>query len=225
MGNIIALELAYHQHPPEDTTSHNFWFFFAIITLTIFIGALMLFGIFIFRKFFRRLPLPTNSSNQPNPENEPDRPYSPSSIPTVYVILILTLVFLSQTEAHPKGKMGKGGILKPMAKGSLPIIGTSALYFGMDALFGKNEEENSVHPSLALFAFIGFVTLFVLLIIIKIVNYLRHYLSHIASNPHDPIPHNSQPPGSIELGEIRNTINDLINRADPPRANRFDPSL
>ncbi|KAL3105905.1 hypothetical protein niasHT_028349 [Heterodera trifolii] len=219
MGNVFALELAYHQHPPEQP-SHPFWFYLAILFVCLIVCALLVIAFLLFRKFASRFQLFNRTPNaQPL---EPERAHSPSAIPTVYVVFVLAfIIYLPITSGQPKGGSLKG-IVKPVAKGSLPILGTSALYFGIDALFGKAESEASLHPVLTLFALLGLIVTILLLLFIKFFVGLRNRF-RAPPSPNNSEALNALPPGSIELEEIRTVLNDLVSRADPPRTFRSNP--
>jgi len=93
---------------------------------------------------------------------------------------------------------------KPLAKSTLPIIASAALYFGFETL-AQTIIDNPEY-SLAILSGLGCFFILLLLLLAKLAAYLYYYIHPRAS-----------PPQAIELQEINHNINEIINRTDPRR--------
>nr|CAD2180582.1 unnamed protein product [Meloidogyne enterolobii] len=131
--------------------------------------------------------------------------------PTFLVILLFILIALvSDTNSFPgrKSPLWKKPPLfkrlgKPIAKGTLPILATSAVYLGFES-FAQFLTE---HPdlSVAVLSVFGCLSVLVLLLIVKVAIFLFHLFKGKNARP--------QPP--IELQDLSSNIQELVNRSNP----------
>ncbi|CAK5104790.1 unnamed protein product [Meloidogyne enterolobii] len=131
--------------------------------------------------------------------------------PTFLVILLFILIALvSDTNSFPgrKSPLRKKPPLfkrlgKPIAKGTIPILATSAVYLGFES-FAQFLTE---HPdlSVAVLSVFGCLSVLVLLLIVKVAIFLFHLFKGKNARP--------QPP--IELQDLNSNIQELVNRSNP----------
>lgn len=202
MGNIINLEvpinfdLSPEPEPPSSLPS------ILILLFAFFAGALFAcLAIFIYRKF--RLAFPNIFAR-------------PSIL--IFSVLIILSILPSPVETRPKGKfVRKANIAKklPLAvarhfgKSALPLLATTAFYLGFESLAAQLE-ENPDTASVLLY-FLGFFAALIALFIVKFAFSL--YLHFYPPRPQNRV----APSPEIELGEIRNAVEELVQRTDPPR--------
>jgi len=220
MGNIIAINIfsldfsAYFQPTKPEGPNWAYYSFFLI--LLVLIGLTINYVYKNFKFVHKQNHRQNNKKSKGLSSHTNTRPVKTLikqfELSSICIIFFLILFLPPPALPFPKRK-GKYTISKvfktvgkPTAKFSLPIFASSALYFGMESLSSYIQE----HPesSAAIFSLLGcFISLFIILIL-KLATLLHKYFSR--SQP----PQTDQP---IEMSEIRNNLEELILRSDPPR--------
>ncbi|CAK5073009.1 unnamed protein product [Meloidogyne enterolobii] len=123
------------------------------------------------------------------------------------MLVILCLLLLAiPTESYPKSRPLIKKIAKPVAKSTLPILSTTALYLGLDSLVRYISEEPELS---AIFVSIFGTTLIIaILLIVKFI--LKIYRAfHPTTSPIPP----------TELTQFQNTLDEIVQRTVPPIRN------
>lgn len=151
---------------------------------------------------------------------------TPPLTPPLMAIVCIFLLVLSirASESAPISYKRRGSLRRfsrPIIKQSLPILSSAALYLGLESLAYTFQE----HPefSALLISFIAVMSTMVALILLKVALFLLHKFgipSRLFPAPppiNNPNPHNS----AIEMTELthlRDAVQELVMRSDPPRA-------
>uniref|UniRef100_A0A914HIX8 Anaphase-promoting complex subunit 11 n=1 Tax=Globodera rostochiensis TaxID=31243 RepID=A0A914HIX8_GLORO len=106
------------------------------------------------------------------------------------------MALLPATTPRPIGKFPKG-----LIKGSLPILASSALYFGVDTLANALEDDDPPSDHSVLITVLICLGGLALLILLKLLTILINYRSRPEATPPDP---------SLELGDLRAAVSDSI---------------
>uniref|UniRef100_A0A914HK67 Uncharacterized protein n=1 Tax=Globodera rostochiensis TaxID=31243 RepID=A0A914HK67_GLORO len=107
------------------------------------------------------------------------------------------MALLPATTPRPIGKFPKG-----LIKGSLPILASSALYFGVDTLANALEDDDPPSDHSVLITVLICLGGLALLILLKLLTILINYRSRPEATPPDP---------SLELGDLRAAVSELFN--------------
>ena len=183
MGNIIAIQLDINLF--KDPQPSSFPWAIVILSLTILLTIALICFITL-RFIIRRKPVITAP---------------------VITCLLLVLLF-TPIESRAKGKFHVTRLKKPIARGIGSLLGTTAVYFGLDSLATALEKDPEI--AVPILAIIGCLTLFLILLLIQVVLSIYKYLK---PNPRLL----TSPP--IELTEITSAVQELVNRSDPPNRN------
>lgn len=195
MGSIISLELINIELQFISEPDNYNWFNWNLLAIVLPIFAIILILIICLIK-------------QHHPKRNTQRWTPP---PTFLVILLFILIALvSDTNSFPgrKSPLWKKSPLfkrlgKPIAKGTLPILATSAVYLGFES-FAQFLTE---HPdlSVAVLSVFGCLSALVLLLIVQVAIFLFHFFKG----------KNARPQNSIELQDLSANIQELVNRSNP----------
>ena len=187
MGNIIALQLGpidLNLFKPEPPPPEPFpWIFFiaSILILGIIVSVLILFCILVLRNKRARV------------------------IPIIPLCLLLLLTIPTPIEGKIRGKYIVNRVRKPITKGIGSILGTTAIYLGLDKLASALEYETET--AIPILAIVGFLSILFIFLVLRVLFSIYKYIKpNNGSNAHPP----------IELNEISSTVRELLNRSNPP---------
>lgn len=222
MGNIVSFDFAFNHNPtPKPEPSNLKLSIFLSLILIVLILILIIYFGHIRRwwaKIFKQQPISVTPPTLPSISDRPtqsqsgpieERPLSPSAIPTVVFVFILVIILQpGLADAKPKVKINP----KSLAKSSLSVIAPSLVYFGLDSLLSESPTDDP-HPHTSLIvATISCLIGIFLLVLAKILQLIRNYLRiNLLSPPLLSVPE------SLELGEIQSTLQEIVQRTNPPR--------
>uniref|UniRef100_A0A914HYU6 Uncharacterized protein n=1 Tax=Globodera rostochiensis TaxID=31243 RepID=A0A914HYU6_GLORO len=206
MGNIFSFELFSVDVTlvPQVSTGESVWApltFLLLLTLAL---------LFLICAVGRSLGWASHNRSRNHP-----RAWIPP--PTVMAMLALSLLLiLSPVEGFPR----KGAIsaktaktFRRLGKGTVPLLATTALYFGLESFANLLEEEPGV--SSLLLSVLACLGALVLLVLVKALSVLYHFLLRKDNRPMSALPTPDLSP-SYELGELRAAVGELVQRSDPP---------
>lgn len=197
MGNVFSFELISFDIsfiPSFGDNSPSPWPFltFILVLLGFLIGII---GLVIF--FIKKCrPLPRNTHWSPPP--------------SMLVILCIFTFIIVQIEASPgrthhiKSRNFAQKFGKPIAKATSPAFITALTYFGLDKLV----DIFNTQPELAALAIVA-VALFGIIVLLAIVKLIL-VIINIFKSPVNPT-------APIELQEVHSTVQEILNRSNPPR--------
>uniref|UniRef100_A0A914H2H3 Uncharacterized protein n=1 Tax=Globodera rostochiensis TaxID=31243 RepID=A0A914H2H3_GLORO len=150
------------------------------------------------------LPPPRAPRNHSNLSTAPPNRRTPPSVTPTYLFLAVLVIIFStpHISARPTAKNWP----KAVAKNSLPLLASSALYFGVDAISSAVEKKEPEPFPISLPVALTCLGILLLLTILKILTLFINFRK-------PPSPSDNPP---IELGEISSALQELINRSNPP---------
>lgn len=192
MGSVFTLHIQLPEFTTPDSNSFSVpsWTFFAL-------SLFGLIGLYIITKVcfpFLRPYFRTRS-------------LAPSSV--LLVLFLVLTILVPQIDSRPKAPIIKK-LGKPVVKSAIPLLASSAVYFGLDSLAQALSDDPN--PQSVLIGLLSTLAAAVILILVALLWFIFRYIFYRTA-PTVPVP-----PTNIELDEIRSGVTELIQRSDPPRS-------